>query len=131
MHRRGFLASLAALLVAPFVPMPKPGLMFHRDAFALTMEPAQSFARGDIITIENRYVMDPITRRATPYLQQFVVTEVVNAATLTVAVHPRPAGLDPRRVPLELTRPVLVGHTLYDSAHHRRRPYGNAAASLD
>lgn len=43
MNRRGFLGSLVALAVAPFVPMPppvaRPQLLFHKDAFALVMEP--------------------------------------------------------------------------------------------
>ncbi len=42
-HRRGFLASLAALVCAPFVPAVKApttqSLMFHPDAFALAMQP--------------------------------------------------------------------------------------------
>ena len=44
--RRTFLATLAAVAVAPFVPMPSPAvpaapapLQFHPDAFALTMSP--------------------------------------------------------------------------------------------
>ena len=40
MNRRGFLGSLCAAAVAPFIPLPKPAppqLFFHKDAFALTM----------------------------------------------------------------------------------------------
>lgn len=47
--RRGFLASLAALMAAPFIPAPKPvaqSLMFHPNAFEFMMPP---FSRMDII----------------------------------------------------------------------------------
>ena len=57
MNRRGFLGSLAALAVAPFVPtpatVPAASLAFHpsvlgiaaweSDAFALTMEPLKRY----------------------------------------------------------------------------------------
>lgn len=48
--RRGFLASLAALVAAPFIPTPAPilqSLKFHPDAFALTMAPMVT--RFDVI----------------------------------------------------------------------------------
>ncbi len=41
--RRGFLASLAALVAAPFLPTPAaptgPALAFHPDAFSLVSQP--------------------------------------------------------------------------------------------
>lgn len=48
--RRGFLASFAALVSAPFLPTPAPilqSLKFHPDAFALTMAPMVT--RFDVI----------------------------------------------------------------------------------
>lgn len=58
MNRRGFLSSLAAFVAVPFVPKPKPkpvGLMFHPDAFALTMKPLEmNFLQmriGETITV--------------------------------------------------------------------------------
>ena len=41
MLRRAFLATLAAVVAAPFVPRPKPQrLVFHPDAFSLVMADA-------------------------------------------------------------------------------------------
>ena len=40
MKRRGFFVTVLGALCAPFLPKVKPaGLMFHKDAFALAMEP--------------------------------------------------------------------------------------------
>lgn len=40
--RRSFFGMLLGALCAPFVPKPKlPRLMFHKDAFAMTMAPLE------------------------------------------------------------------------------------------
>lgn len=59
MKRRGFLATMFGAICAPFVPTPKVprpqltinrlGLVFHKDAFAIAMEPlvsVESTSRG-------------------------------------------------------------------------------------
>ena len=46
MKRRGFFSLALGALCAPFLPKVKPpGLMFHKDAFAMTMAPLCS---GDV-----------------------------------------------------------------------------------
>lgn len=45
---------------------------------------------GDIFTIGGRYAINPQTRRATKFLQQFVVTETVQSGSTLATVNIRP-----------------------------------------
>lgn len=84
MRRRDFLRFLLATPIAATVDVeqllwvPKPivtvpamptDLAFHPDAFKLAI--------GDIITLEGRYGIHPITRERLGHLQRFVVTSDV------------------------------------------------------
>lgn len=108
MNRRQFLASLgvaAGALALNGLPLPAAP-----DTAALDT----IFTRGDIITFDGVFAVNPYTRRVTPYLQQFVVTEVTSGGC---AFHPRPIVAGPYRnvsaaPDLERVRPLLTGQVV-------------------
>lgn len=51
---------------------------------------SQTLLRGDIFTIAGRYTVNPITRQATPFLQQFVVTHDVHSGDVLTIAHVSP-----------------------------------------
>lgn len=55
---------------------------------------------GDIITIADRYAINPITHLPTLHLQEFIVTANVTDDATTVLLHPRIAFIasDPQRL---------------------------------
>lgn len=74
MNRRAFLAALgltAASVTLNGWPWPAPADL-SQPVFA-----SEFLKVGDVFTIAGRYALNPITRKPTSHLQQFVVTASV------------------------------------------------------
>ena len=97
MNRRAFLQTLAAGLAGAALDPErltwKPGAKTHilppAQGWTRTASGLHVFTRGDIITIEGEYAVNPATGRVTKRLKQFVVTADVRSdgslATIPIA----------------------------------------------
>lgn len=104
--RRGFLGRLAAclgvavaapVLLEALAPDPvMPVTITDQAEIAYSWSGGELFQVGDVITIEGRYVVNPLTYEPTRELQRFVVTSTATAHE--IAAHPiilRPALIGP------------------------------------
>lgn len=73
MNRREFLAALGATAAA--VALNGVPLADFPEGAPLAL------MVGDVITIDGVYAINPMTRKATPYLQQFVITATAPTVT--------------------------------------------------
>lgn len=96
--RRSFLAGTVGAAVFALTGAVKAGAEVAPEVQAWLDAPMQV---GDIFTVDGVFAMSPITFKNTDYLQQFVVTDVLEDGT--IKMHPR-ATFDPGRI-----RP-LVAH---------------------
>lgn len=80
-----------------------------------TIEPLSfGLTRGDIFTIEGQFAFNPVTRRQTKHLQQFVVVSDVIAGTTLNVERVYPSVVLPDRKPISGRRvkPFRVGQTI-------------------
>lgn len=86
--RRHFLLVSLAGLTAALVPTTFAPVMVKPagpvPSIADTWDAAGTLRKGDIFTIEGRYLFDPVARRPTRVLQRFVITGEVSSTTLNI-----------------------------------------------
>ena len=90
MNRRGFLARLVAAPIVALAVLRASIVDAAQAAEPEIVGVATTLQRGDMFTIAGRYAVNPMTRRSTGWLQQFIVTADVQAGDLlpTQVIYP-------------------------------------------
>ncbi len=101
LSRRGFLQRIGAAAVALTLARHLPGIAGRPEPLGEPPSVEIAFQKGDIITFEGRYAINPITQRSTGHLQQYQVIETV-AVGEPVTVHPSLSGM----VDCSLAKPI-------------------------
>lgn len=84
MNRRHFLRVTAAgaiALAAPSIPFGENVVELGPAPASVINLPVPMFLKGDIISFEGVFAINPITMRETEFLQQFVITADVAEGT--------------------------------------------------
>jgi hypothetical protein len=109
MNRRGFLKSLCTAAVALTLSRTLPGIAGEPLALPEPPSKAVLFQKGDVVTIEGRYAINPVTRKSTGYPQQFVIIEDIYEGESDVTLFPAAGNIAPSRL-----SPVLIGNAIGD-----------------
>lgn len=106
--RRGFLKLLGSAAVALTLSRTLPGIAGETPTVPEPKSFEYALRKGDIITIEGRYAVNPVTRKTTGHLQNFIIVDEVSDDG-SVLLHPHNL-----RVSQDQAMPVLLGEPMGD-----------------